>query len=49
MAPSMPMVTTGISTLTPASTYPDLMLINNAGQGLNNTPSQVQDGGGGGN
>lgn len=44
MAPSMPMVTTGISTLTPASTYPDLMLINNAGQGLNNTPSQVQDG-----
>lgn len=34
----------GISTLSPASTYPDLMLINNAGQGLNNTPSQVQDG-----
>ena len=34
----------GISTLSPASTYPDLLLINNAGQGLNNTPSQVQDG-----
>lgn len=40
----MPMVTQGISTLSPASTYPDLLLINNAGQGLNNTPSQVQDG-----
>src|ERR1700680_3141600 len=40
----MPMVTQGISTLSPASTYPDLMLINNAGQGLNNTPAQIQDG-----
>lgn len=34
----------GISTLSPASTYPDLLLINNSGQGLNNTVSQVQDG-----
>ena len=37
-------MTQGISILSPASTYPDLLLINNAGQGLNNTPSQVQDG-----
>jgi hypothetical protein len=44
MATTPPMFTTGISTLSPASTYPDLLLINNAGQGLNNTPSQVQDG-----
>jgi hypothetical protein len=35
---------TGLTTLSPASTYPDLLVINNAGQGLNNTPSQVQDG-----
>lgn len=35
---------TGISTLSPTSTYPDLLIINNAGQGLNNTPSQLQDG-----
>lgn len=40
----MPMVTQGVSILSPASTYPDLLLINNAGQGLNNTPSQIQDG-----
>ena len=44
MATTPPMYTTGISTLSPASTYPDLVVINNAGQGLNNTPSQVQDG-----
>lgn len=44
MATNPLMVTQGISTLSPASTYPDLLLINNAGQGLNNTPSQVQDG-----
>lgn len=44
MATTPPMFTTGISTLSPASTYPDLLLMNNAGQGLNNTPSQVQDG-----
>jgi len=44
MATTPPMYTTGISTLSPASTYPDLLLINNAGQGLNNTSSQVQDG-----
>ena len=44
MATTPPMYTTGISTLSPASTYPDLLLVNNAGQGLNNTPSQVQDG-----
>jgi hypothetical protein len=35
---------TGISTLSPASTYPDLFQIANSGQGLNSTPSQVQDG-----
>lgn len=35
---------TGLTILSPASTYPDLLVINNAGQGLNNTPSQVQDG-----
>jgi len=40
----MPMVTQGLSTLSPASTYPDLLVINNAGQGLNNTPAQIQDG-----
>ncbi len=44
MATTPPMYTTGISTLSPASTYPDLLVVNNAGQGLNNTPSQVQDG-----
>ncbi len=44
MATTPQMFTTGISTLSPASTYPDLLLMNNAGQGLNNTPSQVQDG-----
>ena len=44
MATTPPLYTTGISTLSPASTYPDLLLINNAGQGLNNTNSQVQDG-----
>lgn len=44
MATTPPMFTTGISTLLPASTYPDFLLINNAGQGLNNTASQVQDG-----
>ncbi len=37
-------MTTGLTTLSPASTYPDLLVINNAGQGLNNTPSQIQDG-----
>ena len=44
MATTPPMYTTGISTLSPASTYPDLLVVNNAGQGLNNTASQVQDG-----
>lgn len=44
MATTPQIFTTGISTLSPASTYPDLLLMNNAGQGLNNTPSQVQDG-----
>lgn len=44
MSTTPPMYTTGISTLSPASTYPDLLVVNNAGQGLNNTPSQVQDG-----
>jgi hypothetical protein len=33
-----------ISTLSPASTYPDLLQIANSGQGLNDTPSQIQDG-----
>lgn len=33
-----------ISTLSPASTYPDLFQIANGGQGLTTTPSQVQDG-----
>src|SRR5882672_2513210 len=33
-----------ISTLSPASTYPDLFQIANSGQALNNTPSQIQDG-----
>lgn len=33
-----------ISTLSPASTYPDLLQIANQGQGLNNTPVQLQDG-----
>lgn len=44
MATTPPMYTTGISTLSPASTYPDLLVVNNAGQGLNDAPSQVQDG-----
>ena len=35
---------TGLTTLSPASTYPDLLVINNSGQGLNNIPSQIQDG-----
>lgn len=33
-----------ISTLSPAATYPDIFQIANSGQGLNNTPSQIQDG-----
>src|SRR5271170_3512168 len=33
-----------ISTLSPASTYPDFFQIVNAGQGLNSNPSQIQDG-----
>lgn len=40
----MPMVTQGVSILSPASTYPDVLFINNAGQGLNNNSSQLQDG-----
>ncbi len=33
-----------ISMLSPASTYPDLLQFANSGQGLNNTPVQIQDG-----
>ncbi len=33
-----------ISLLSPASTYPDLLQFANSGQGLNNTPVQIQDG-----
>jgi hypothetical protein len=44
MANNQPMVTQGVSILSPASTYPDILFINNAGQGLNNNVSQLQDG-----
>src|SRR5271154_6121187 len=44
MSTNQPMVTQGVSILSPASTYPDILFINNAGQGLNNNVSQLQDG-----